>query len=588
MSLSPTSNPLLRRGLANYRELRGMFRLITLTSVLGLLLIAGLTSILDAIDGVHFHSLLKARLAEAVLLGVVTWFGTLTVAALVVGVNMWSRERLTGALPVLALAAYPPRQEILGRFFGVLLLLAEPWLLGGLLVVSVPLVVSPEMAADRHWAGLFGAVLAVWLFCPFWCAAILALAMRCSLESQSTAQALVWFVGVVFALNAFYALAFAGTVHVTRPGGFQMTPLSIVLGSLPPSPLAVLAMISYPLSASTLVLIPLWTVFSAYHLLTAAEEVKHDMQLHARELFVVTLLRNLVPTGQSTCWNYPLESRPKARGWVDSLLFAFHRNPFYAAYRNGFMRLYSNVAAAPGSAWPPGLVFWGVWSFSINSWFNADPSDFTGIGLLLTGLIPAFAISAFEAFSLGHQALMAEREQSTWPLLVVSGLSPRQVLAGKFAAAFYAVSGEWTIPSLLWLVVLTTSQPAAIVLAVLHPTIIAFAILLGLGAACRPLETPWSLRNHPRWLYGAVPLTLAFVAVVATMRDSALARTVIALGRRAEAWLDPLSTLHMLALPAAHDMLLGLARFGTLMACAVLLFVALWSLASWRLRRIMR
>ncbi len=173
------------------------------------------------------------------------------------------------------------------------------------------------------------------------------------------------------------------------------------------------------------------------------------------------------------------------KGFVASLLTrVFRRNPFFMAYTRGFMRIFSGNTAAPGSLVPPGILITGLLCYSLMV-FEGD--SYLATFTLIIALLSASTISFWEAIALGNRSLNVERNQSTWPMLLATGIRPVQVMAGKMITSFYALSGEWTYTLPFWLIAVVCGQkPGLLALALVQPALIALGILTGLWMASQP------------------------------------------------------------------------------------------------------
>jgi len=161
--------------------------------------------------------------------------------------------------------------------------------------------------------------------------------------------------------------------------------------------------------------------------------------------------------------------------WIEEWLGPLSHNAFYLTFRQGFARRFP-THWLPGSLLPSLCVLTGF-----VMWKQGQ-----GLECFTLGLGAALALSAMRAFVRATLSLSTEYSQNTWPLLILTGLTPADVLRGKFAATFYAFSGDWVYAAPIWLALLFSGHPALILLWLFQPVIIACAALCGLSAAPEP------------------------------------------------------------------------------------------------------
>jgi hypothetical protein len=273
----------------------------------------------------------------------------------------------------------------------------------------------------------------------------------------------------------------------------------------------------------------------------------------------------------------PSRPEPPRKSWLaDLLLGRFDGNPFYMAYRRGFARLFSGSIAAPGSAVPPGLMICGLFTTGVMS-LTGTPSAVP----LLVSIAAAGFISACEGFAIGMRALQAERDRSTWPLLLVTGMRPNRVLEGKFAAAFYALSGEWTFTIPLWLfAAIPGCRLWLLTLAIIHPGVTALSILAGLWFASQPRFLLIRIRS----------LLFKILAIVSIwfVADRAIPGFHVPLLRVMAEFLNPYRVFEGLIAPADGLTVMQSLLTGGLQALlAAAAGVLIWRWAERRLGRVM-
>jgi len=192
-------------------------------------------------------------------------------------------------------------------------------------------------------------------------------------------------------------------------------------------------------------------------------------------------------------------------------------------------------------------------------------------------LTVAVAIAVIFGLSQGHhlgaRALSAERDQDTWPLLVVTGMKPHRILVGKFAASFYALSGEWVVTLPFWLLAAAlTGNFALPLLAVIQPASIAIGIISGL----------W-LASQPRYLVIHVAKAGAAVAAtciaLATFHDMAL-KALLAMV------FEPTAAAFNIATRATSPS--TLAHYAVGMALTSIACTLIWRSSETRLRKVMQ
>lgn len=263
---------------------------------------------------------------------------------------------------------------------------------------------------------------------------------------------------------------------------------------------------------------------------------------------------------------------PLDRGLTSRLLKQFDGNPFYHAYRNGFIRLYAGESAAPGSVMAAAIVIVGLIAYRLLA--TIDPP--MGASALLIALTITSVIGACEGLVLGTRALSTERDQSTWPMLVVSGMRPATLLRGKFATAFYALSGEWSMATPFWVLAALSWHPAVALLALVQPAAIALGILFGLWMASQPRYLLISLHSIGLWICGLLGSLWLVREVV--LRHPGSAATL------AQAC-NPVRMVNNLASFSTPE---GLLQFAAQFALWGLVALVLWNRSDARLQRVLR
>lgn len=482
------------------------------------------------------------------------WLALTTVLAVSAGIHVYPRERDLGALEVASLTPTSPWREAVGRFAGAFIGVFEGWTIGVLLVALSAFVFDVN--------GL--QVVSVWIFSLFWFAGLTATALFWSAASRTSSAALSAVLTTMVLVNMGYTIA-AG----------KGLPLDL-LRVLPLNLCGFAAAFASAQSGddwmwSLEVLCATWSLFVlvALDLTTYLIFVRAPLQVGPTPQGAVGLL----PANP----NVPPPARPRDRattiggGLTDRLLRRFNGNPFYHAYRNGFLRLFAGQSAAPGNVAAAGAALTGPLFFVMlcRSELNA------AVNVLLAILALASSVGVAEGLVLGARALTSEREQSTWPMLVVSGIRPSTVLRGKFAAAFYALSGEWALALPVWLFALPMGHPGILLLALVQPAAIAMGILVGL----------W-MSSQPRYLLISIDrILLALAALFGTLW---CVRILVLDNPRVAAmlvhYLSPLATTAHLATDPLH----GLLQFGTVAVLYASCMLALWSHTARRLTRVLR
>ncbi|MEW6284425.1 MAG: hypothetical protein AB1758_37770, partial [Candidatus Eremiobacterota bacterium] len=392
------------------------------------------------------------------------WVACLTGLAIYRGAQVYLQERDRGTLSVSGITAVAPGSEALGRLGGALLLLTEGW------VLALPAVLLHGWRPGH--AGAF------WLLTGLWVVYTTAFGMLSATREPD----------LVRCCSTSCATILGGTLcayllEVLWARGDVSPVASWLVMCLPPSPVALYmlgAELSYlPVNQTQLLLLWLLGLVPLAWVLTLAVRSQAALAVGgSRGSRGVTPRRDgLLP---HEIHRAPAEEPPS--DLAHALLAPWRENPFYRAYRYGHHRLYHG--SPPGGPLAPALVVTGLLLPALLV-FSGQASDALGLvpgyALLVCLHLAAF-ISAVEAVVLGFRAIDAERDASTWPLLVSTGMRPATILGGKFAACFYALSGEWASMLLFWLLLLFT-KPVLMLLVVLQPTAIALGILAGMGLA---------------------------------------------------------------------------------------------------------
>jgi hypothetical protein len=416
------------------------------------------------------------------------WLGGLSWFSVSSTIQVYHYERDLGTLQVVSLTRVHPFHEVLGRWAGSLVCVFEGWIMG-LLLVLFSLFLLPESFIN---------VACAWVFSAFWCAALGALGIACSAAYRTIIKSVTGLSAVLLMITAI-GISLSGLFLAIITAASRSTHLLSWCLALPPDPLVFYLLFSTPFPPVLLVvLMMLWTAFIAMVLMLSAFFVARGFPLRGessrhpgpRGIIPVAdstpvfadqgFMKDLLAPGKSGA-RPGVPRRSPADGFLNGI---FHRNPFYMAYRRGFMRIYRGATASPGSLLPPALVICGQLCYCLMSFENA--SSEAALALVIA-LASASFISLCEALLLGNRALHAERDQSTWPMLLATGMRPGQVLAGKFAMTFYALSGEWSYTAPLWLLcALCGGKAGVLALAIVHPAVISLGILTGLWMASQP------------------------------------------------------------------------------------------------------
>jgi len=326
--------------------------------------------------------------------------------------------------------------------------------------------------------------------------------------------------------------------------------------------------VNNPYSPAGAIVVLLWVLATPFILRRAAAVVASGAPLRAADA-AMKGPTGLVLTGPGALIPPPPRQVQPHSGVAAWVLRRFEANPFYLAYRRGFMRLYAGQYALPGSALPPAFAFIGGFTYLLGSLTHGLDAVAT---FSLVTLFIAILFSCLEAVHLGSRAMAAERDQATWPMLIVSGVSPERILQGKFAMTFYAVSGEWTVTLPLWIgSAILTLQPNALLLGALQPACVALAIMLGLCVSAQPRFLVINLKRTAAVGAALIVIAAAFGNVITTFVRVAFT--------------DFFATLW---LTTASPTLSSSAHFMVWLAAAAALGVALYRLAVHRLTRLMR
>ncbi len=567
------------------RESRGLggTRLLYLAAVVGPLLVSVVLEYLNGGPGEYFTA--------CWILAAILWLAALTLCSISATTGIFQRERDLGTLQVSGITATRPEREVLGRWAASLMSVGEGWLMGAILVA---LALVPSVTTYP----IFN-VVAAWLFVLIWCGFLGAVGLACASQARTAAGAftgtILMILGGTYATCLFVAQviqSYRGMSNLPMDNAYVL--MDNALWCLPPIPTAAFCIMSSPSPLALLALTaPLW-LFATYAALRwAAHNVRHGAPLRVASASAAAGPKGLIPTPAhgavvryDTPWHQQTActaddfarlrgSLPAAGGRrspVDLILTACRDNPFYHAYRRGFMRAFATVAAAPGSVLPPAFVILGLLIYTIG--FHYEP-EIMANGLVVW-LSLGVIVSALEAFNLSSRALSAERDQATWPLLVVTGMRPARILSGKFATTFYALSGEWLWTTPFWLLaLLVTRQPGLALLYVAQPAAVALAAVLGLWGASQPRYLVIHLRKA----------AMGAVAVVAALWFTSTLSSWF--------WLKlfdliPFGVAWRLAAARTIDLQAAALVHGLLLAGGAALLAAwVWRSASKRLSRVM-
>jgi hypothetical protein len=378
---------------------------------------------------------------QTLLLCVTLWLGAfytylaLTLLVVFATAPHFGEERQRGSLWVSGITGMTPFQEAAGRLSGALLSPAVSWGLSQLVMVG--------------W-GRFSLSLA--LTGLLWLTFVGAVGLVASLTRnpvRATTTALAWLV---------FSPLLPAILDNPLPGAMDLFPSWYLLVHSNPWPLLVGSLLAL-----------------AYLTFRLAD----NAPLEAASPSVAGEARGLAPRREGALPHQaPPRLEPAPPNLVDRLLSHWSDDPFYRAYRDGYLRLYRDATDAPGSALSPGLVFCGLLGL-VSSVPELQRIFSLGLFMTLIGI----ALSGLGALLVGSKSMQAEGEGAIWPLLLVTGMTPSRVLGGKFATSFFAVSGEWRVCLVAYLLVLFV-QPCLVPLLFLHPAVIALGALLGLGLAC--------------------------------------------------------------------------------------------------------
>ncbi len=377
---------------------------------------------------------------QTLVLCLAAWLSTfyvylaLTLLALLATAPHFGEERRLGSLWVTGITGMTPRSEAIGRWSGALLPLTVSW--GATqLVLALGGGFLPGLALSGFlWLLFVGAV------------GLVASVSRNPVRATTAALAWLLFSPLIPAI-----------LENPLPGALKVFPSWYLLFIANPWPL----LIGIVLALGYLTL-----------------RLKRNAPLEAVSPTLAGEARGLAPRREGALPHQaPPRLEPAATNLVDRVLGRWVDNPFFRAYRDGYLRLYQSATDAPGSALAPGLILCGLLLLVCS--LELEPVGSLALFMVLTGI----ALSGLGALLVGYKTMQAESQGATWPLLLASGMTPSRVLGGKFAAAFYAISGEWRVCWLGYVLVLFT-RPYLVPLVLLHGAVIALGALLGIGLAC--------------------------------------------------------------------------------------------------------
>lgn len=435
-------------------------------------------------------------------------------------------DRQAGTLPLLSLTPVRSWDEVVGRWAGRLLPVAIMWLLGLVLVVGGVLGEwllvhpMPRHVPPSPWAVAL-------TFGGAWCVAGAAFAavgalgtlMATVVGKPSRAAAATLGISATL-LWSTWTWCFATFAHLAGYGGVPPaeTPIFVFPGGALPGVITAIFWLSLFLvlgaCARCALALAAALVGRGAHFLDGRDLSGAIRPIAAGAQAPLSRpgsVRSEACTSTRTGAGGSLSGSDRARGGgiAGSLLRAHAQNPFYVAWRQGQVRLERRFS---GSFVPPLIL-----GASLLVYFGACAKQMPGTSgqTLVAGVILASLVSGCEGFLLAARTIRSEREQSTWPLIVVSGVRPEVLVAGRFAACFHSLSGEWTVLLPLWLLV-SLLHPPAVLLAVVQPAVIALAILVGLVSIGGPYVSDARLLARlgllllsPLMLLGLFPLSHA-------------------------------------------------------------------------------
>lgn len=414
-------NAYLWRELQSWRRWPGrMPNLAKFTRMDCLLLFVGLSPL------ICFH-LLPVALAVSWLMGVLA-------LPLIRGATAYGEELQRGTAAISLLTVASPWREVWSRYVAAMFTPIVIWLCGPLFIIAPPIYGGQ---ISLNWVS---GVLTNWLV-----------------------------MGSFAVLSGALALMLAARGFRTEPSGaISFTVLILLLichatinSALPLSRYAdpTLAEVTVCLICTTLVLRA--AVQAVRSDLLIAREQHHDVQRCTWSEWLVfssTGLRRM---------NFGSAANRQPDAVLALLPSSIHNNAIFRAFADGLTR--RSRQWLPGSLLPAACLCIGLLL-----------EKELGAGAFAGGFLAALMVSAMRGVVRASVSMSTEYSQKTWALLMLAGLTPRDILRGKFAAAFYALSGDWLFSAPVWATLLVTGHVALVLLWLLHPLVIANAILIGL------------------------------------------------------------------------------------------------------------
>lgn len=515
-----------------YFEIKGI-RLIFLLTIL---LAFFLDCFIRLIFGWHLGSALKS----AWNLAVIFWIILLSWFSVTMALEVYHREREFGTFHIASMTKISPIDEVFGRLAGALIPVFEGWLSGLILVFSTIIIFF-----DFH---KFIASLSSWLFVAFWCAALSALALLCSILFRTFLGSILGFFSSFVMITLINSLLYLVFIKLSQPylSFINLSPWGF---AMPLNPLAFFIILtsSFP-SAAVFLHIFLWTPFilvlvkiSSYFVSKGI--IINQMLSESSSLFgfIPVIKIKIFPSKLLRRWFVDVElfrkSLPQRFGKNNWVLFIFKNNPFLVAYRRVFTRLYRGRLASCGSLISPIIVISGTIVYCIAAVSGEIPHVVAFF--LVVCLLSSLTIILFESIGVGLAMIRAERNRSSWPLLVVTGILPEQLLWGKFITSFYALSGVWLYTIPFWfLASLCGLKIKLLTLILFQPIVTALGIMIGLWAGCQPR---YLILNPKKILLQSI--LLSFIFVVVKIIHPSLFSSALILLRDIGNFLDPFSSM---------------------------------------------
>lgn len=164
---------------------------------------------------------------------------------------------------------------------------------------------------------------------------------------------------------------------------------------------------------------------------------------------------------------------------VEWLLWRHASNLFFRISSQGRVRM---VLAHQGLSLLGVLTITGV-LMSVGTHLPGCPTGLVhSLGWVLVYVLLLMALmGAWAGFLLALRCVATERDQGTWPLLMMSGLRPECFVDGIFSTCSWVLSGPWTTALPFWILASIVHPPLLLLVAV-EPAAIALGALAGLAS----------------------------------------------------------------------------------------------------------